>query len=106
MPTLAWVEQEYVKALASANTPANLRDFALLCIARDHLRADAPPPRGEDEKEGKKNAVLLTAYSADLNTVPTLAQIEDGIGALAANTAEDRRRIEDAKTWAAIIGHK
>lgn len=109
MPTLAWVEREYEVALQSANTPSNLRDFALLCIALDHLRASTPDsePKSEQKSEQKKrDAILLTAHSADLDKIPTITQIEDAIGAISINTPEEKKRVQDARTWAGIIGKK
>lgn len=38
MLTLEWVEEQIKEALEGGNTPQNVRDFALLCIARDNLR--------------------------------------------------------------------
>lgn len=113
MLSLPWVEHELELAIRGPNTPQNARDCALLFILRDHLMAlyapDEPAQQEqqpEKESEKQRQAVLLTAHSARLDTVPTIAQIEDAIGAVAANTREEKRRMQDAKTWASIIGKK
>lgn len=50
-----------------------------------------------------REAVLLTTHSADLDTIPTIEQIEDALGAVAVNTPEERKRVQDARTWGKII---
>jgi hypothetical protein len=113
MLSLAWVEHELELAINGPNTPQNARDCALLFILRDHLREVYEPPEPErkeeppqKENDSKRQAVLLTAHSARLDTVPTLTQIEDAIGAVSVNTREEKRRMQDAKTWASIIREK
>jgi hypothetical protein len=108
MLSLAWVELELQKALEGQNTPQNARDCALLFILRDHLKAMTEPEKAEEKKQDSthRQAVLLTAHSAHLDSDPTLTQIEDAIGAVSVNTREEKRRMQDAKTWAGIIGQK
>ena len=113
MLSLAWVEHELELAINGPNTPQNARDCALLFILRDHLREiyePQEPERKEEppkkENDSKRQAVLLTAHSARLDTVPTIAQIEDAIGTVSVNTREEKRRMQDARTWADIIGQK
>ena len=113
MLSLAWVEHELEMAINGPSTPQNARDCALLFILRDNLRAIYQPEEAEEkpkseekEKESHRQAVLLTAHSARLDTVPTITEIEDAIGAVSVNTKEEKRRMQDAKTWAGIIGQK
>ena len=113
MLSLAWVEHELELAINGPTTPQNARDCALLFILRDHLREVYEPPEPErkeeppqKENDSKRQAVLRTAHSARLDTVPTIAQIDDAIGAVSVNTRVEKRRVQDAKTWAGIIGQK
>ena len=46
---------------------------------------------------------MLTAHSADLDKVPTLAEVEDALGAVVVNTPEERERANRVKTWAEIL---
>ena len=43
-------------------------------------------------------------YTRDLDKVPTLAEVEDALGAVVVNTPEERERANRVKTWAEIIG--
>lgn len=108
MLSLAWVEHELELAINGPNTPQNARDCALLFILRDHLKAMNEPEKAEEKKQDSthRQAVLLTAHSAHLDSVPTLTQIEDAIGAIAVSTPEEKKRAQDARTWAGIIGKK
>ena len=64
--------------------------------------ADVP----KDEK--KQQAILLTAHSADLNTIPAIEQIDKALVAVveSASTPEQRQRVKDARTWVKSIGGK
>lgn len=35
-----WIEEQIARELAAGNLPQCIRDYALLCIARDHLKAE------------------------------------------------------------------
>lgn len=108
MLTLAWVEQQIEDALNGKNEPQNVRDFALLCIARDNLKAVQAAHVGEAPELFRPQRVSLTDYSADLNKVPTLEEIDAAIVAAAETsyTPEDKQRLKDQKTWANIIGKR
>ena len=105
--TLTWIESQLEDALSGANTAKNVYDAAALIIVRDAMRAAYAPSASESTDTGEKarrDAILLTAHSADLDKVPTLAEVEDALGAVVVNTPEERERANRVKTWAEIIG--
>ena len=67
--------------------------------------ASAPSSAGSHDtgEKARRDAILLTAHSADLDKVPTLAEVEDALGAVVVNTPEERERANRVKTWAEII---
>ena len=103
MLTLAWVELQIEAALNGKNEPQNVRDYALLCIARDNLKAAQPAPASTAPE--KPQRVVLADYSADLTKVPRLEQIDAAISAAAsqAYAPEERQHVRDQKTWAEIL---
>ena len=103
--TLAWVEAEIEKAEQGGNTARNVYDLAALLIVRDHLRA-AALPKNVPEDKGKRDAIILTSHSADLDVIPTIDQVEDALAAVVVSTPEERQRVMDAKTCAQIIREK
>ena len=44
-----------------------------------------------------------SALRRPLDKVPTLAEVEDALGAVVVNTPEERERANRVKTWAEII---
>lgn len=105
--TLTWIESQLEDALSGPNTAKNVYDAAALIIVRDAMRAASVPSAAESTDAGEKDrrdAILLTAHSADLDKVPTLAEVEDALGAVVVNTPEERERANRVKTWAEIIG--
>lgn len=105
--TLAWVESEIEQAANGPNTAKNVYDLAALIIVRNYLMETAsvkPVTATEtEEQRRKREAVILTSHSADLDVVPTIGQIEEAIGAVAISTPDERKRVKDAKTWASIL---
>lgn len=104
--TLTWVESQLEDALSGPNTAKNVYDAAALIIVRDAMRAASAPTAAGSADTGEKarrDAILLTAHSADLDKVPTLAEVEDALGAVVVNTPEERERANRVKTWAEII---
>lgn len=91
MLRLEWVEEQIEHLKTGTCTMQTVRDYALLCIARDSLRgegATSPPvPEG----------------GGDLEKTPTLDQVEKALGALMVNSDADRKRKQDAMTWAKIL---
>lgn len=105
--TLTWIESQLEDALSGPNTAKNVYDAAALIIVRDAMRAASAPSAAGNSDTGDKarrDAILLTAHSADLDKVPTLAEVEDALGAVVVNTPEERERANRVKTWAEIIG--
>ena len=105
--TLTWIESQLEDALSGPNTAKSVYDAAALIIVRDAMRAASAPSAAESTDAGEKarrDAILLTAHSADLDKVPTLAEVEDALGAVVVNTPEERERANRVKTWAEIIG--
>lgn len=110
MLTLAWVEQQIEAAINGQNEPQNLRDYALLCIARDNLKAAQAANKGVSAapSQPKQHRVVLTDYSADLDKVPRLEEIDAAINAAAvtAYTPEEQQHVRDQRTWAEILKQK
>lgn len=102
--TLAWVESEIEKAVQGGNVAKNVYDLAALLTVRDYLRAEASPRAVESpEDRAKREAIILTAHSTDLDVIPTIGQVEAALGAVAVKTPDERKRVQDARTWAEII---
>ena len=104
--TLTWIESQLEDALSGPNTAKNVYDAAALIIVRDAIRAASAQSSVESTDSGEKarrDAILLTAHSADLDKVPTLAEVEDALGAVVVNTPEERERANRVKTWAEIL---
>lgn len=105
--TLKWIEAQIEAAKDWDNDRDSIRDLAALLLVRDHLRASDNPER-ESHKESaedrrRREAIVLTQHSADLNVRPRIEEIEDALGSIVVNTAEERQRHKDARTWADII---
>lgn len=108
--TLAWIEAQIEETINAANSQKNVYDLAMLCICREEFaRRAAPVPDYSQaaeppEERRRREAVTLTAYSADLDSVPTLDQVDEAMGAVVVNSPEERERMNDLKTWRKIIG--
>lgn len=79
--TLTDVEKKMEQLEAAPFTMDAARDFAALCVIHDHMT--------------QKQA---------LGSRPTLAQVEQALGAVAITSEADAQRAEDLRTWAKIIG--
>ena len=104
--TLTWIESQLEDALSGPNTAKNVYDAAALIIVRDAMRAASAQSSVESTDSGEKarrDAILLTAHSADLDKVPTLAEVEDALGAVVVNTPEERERANRVKTGAKVL---
>ena len=86
MLRLEWVEEELERVKAGTCTMQTVRDYALLCIARDSLRGEgkASPP--------------VSDFSA-----PTIDQVERALGEIITHSDAEQKRKRDALTWARII---
>lgn len=114
MITRAWVQDEIERALEGQRTRENVYDLSALITVLGYLdkRSAAPDvaapvshnaEKETDDEKAKREAVVLTRYSADLDTRPTLEQIYEAMDNVGAPTVEDRKKLRDAKTWADII---
>ncbi len=91
MLRLEWVEEQIERVKAGTCTMQTVRDYALLCIARDNLR-------------GEGNAPSPLAYGAEvLDCTPTLDQVERALGAVMVSSDADKKRKQDAMTWTRIL---
>lgn len=90
MLDVSWVDEQMERVRNSTATMQTARDYAALCICRDHLAAMEP----------RKNP------SGMMDTAPTLDQVEAALGAITVTTAADRDRMEDAITWGKILSGK
>jgi len=96
--SLSWVNAQIESAMNGNNTPQNVRDYALLCIARDNLQKITP-----DQDNKTTASVRIADHSADINYVPTIGEIEKAMAAVAENNAEDHQRMNDLRTWTDIM---
>lgn len=91
MLRLEWVEEELERVKSGTCTMQNVRDYALLCIARDSLRGEG------------KSLSPVSDSTGMLDVAPTLDQVERALGAVMVNSDSDRKRKQDAMTWAKIL---
>lgn len=112
MVTLTWVDGQIEKAIEEGNNPQNIRDLAALITVREYLatrsapKADAQSVQESADDKKRRDAVVLMTHSADLDTVPTIQQVETALQSISVNTPEERKRVQDAKKWAQIISQK
>lgn len=88
MLDVSWVDEQIARVRAGTATMQNARDFALLCIARDHLQE--PAPRAAVQPE----AVTVT---------PTIQQVEEALSKISVSTREDRRKVQELREAARIM---
>lgn len=91
MLDVSWVDEQIERVRTATATMQTARDYALLCIARDHLAAMEPR---------KKSPAGV------MDTAPTLDQVEAALSAITVTTAAERDRMEDAMTWGKILSGK
>lgn len=114
MVTLTWIDGQIEKAIEEGNNPQNIRDLAALITVKDFLTARSAPkddqrendkaPESIDERK-RRDAVVLMTHSADLDTVPTIQQVETALQSISVNTPAERQRLKDAKKWSQIIAN-
>lgn len=100
--TIAWIDNEIEKAVNGVNSPQNVRDFALLCIARENLLAILN--RDQDGEKKENNIVPISLYNADLSA-PTMDDVEESLGRVMIRDENDKKRMRDARTIMNIM-HK
>lgn len=115
MITRAWVQAEIEQALKGQNTRENVYDLAMLIIVLHYLDdqsaapvvtyANAATPESDDERK-KREAIILTSYSANLDTKPTISQIYDALDAVEVPDIETQKKVRDAETWASILARE
>lgn len=95
---------------AAAQTVANGNNVLFtatpVCAARSAPKADAQSVQESADDKKRRDAVVLMTHSADLDTVPTIQQVETALHSISVNTPEERKRVQNAKKWAQIISQK
>lgn len=90
MLDVSWVDEQLERVRTATATMQTARDYALLCICRDHLAGQEPKRRDPSM----------------MDTAPTLDQVEAALSAITVTTASERDRMEDAMTWGKILSGK
>lgn len=80
MLDVSWVDEQIERLKHATPTMQTARDFALLCIAREHLQ-----PQGEYVAHKPKGL---------LQEAPTLDDVEEALTKINVSTAEERRRAQ------------
>ena len=88
---LEWVEEQLERVKAGTCTMQTVRDYALLCIARDSLRGEGSSPSP------------VSHCTEKLQGTPTLDQVERALGAVMVSSDTDKKRKQDAITWMRIL---
>lgn len=97
MVTLTWIDGQIEKAIEEGNNPQNIRDLAALITVREYLatrsapKADAQSVQESADDKKRRDAVALMTHSADLDTVPTIQQVETALHSISVNTPEERK---------------
>lgn len=86
MLDVSWVDEQIARVRAGTATMQNARDFALLCIARDHLQE--PAPRATVQTE---------------SATPIIQQVEEALSKISVSTREDRRKVQELREAARIM---
>ena len=89
MLDVSWVDEQIERVKHATPTMQTARDFALLCIARDHL---AP-----------ENALSDHKPRAGIAIAPTLEDVEEALEKINISTQEERRRAQEARAIARIM---
>lgn len=107
MLSFALIERRIKELTRGEHTDETVKEFALMCLARDYLLA-AISEQEKKEKAAGKPRIILTNYCADLNYVPTVEEIEKAITAAAykSQSQEERERLAVSQTWAQILDGK
>lgn len=107
MLSLALIERRIKELTRGEHTDDAVKEFAIMCLARDYLLAEISEQEDKKKATGKPR-IILTNYCADLNTIPTVEQIGIAIRSAAHKTTnpKDRESLAAAQTWADILGEK
>lgn len=107
MLSFALIERRIKELTRGEHTDETVKEFALMCLARDYLIATITEEE-KGEKAAEKPRIILTNYCADLNYVPNVEEIEKAITSAAhkSQSQEERERLAVSQTWAQILGGK
>lgn len=89
MLDVSWIDEQLERVRCATATMQTARDYALLCIARDHL---APK---DDLDEHKPRANLAAA--------PTLEEVEKALSRINISTREERRKAQELQEMTRIM---
>lgn len=89
MLDVSWVDEQLERVRCATATMQTARDYALLCIARDHLAPKA------DQEDRKPRTNLVTA--------PTLEDVERDLERINVSTREDRRKAQELREVTRIM---
>lgn len=89
MLDVSWVDEQLERVRCATATMQTVRDYALLCIARDHL---ASKKDLEDRKP-----------RADLAAAPTLEEVEKALSQINISTREERRKAQELREMTRIL---
>lgn len=92
--TLTWIEHEIEQSAKADNTAQNVYDLAALLIVRDYFIKKASAPSHEEH---------VSPHDLAPDSMPTLDQVEMALGSILVNSESDKKRKQDAMTWAKIL---
>lgn len=92
MLDVSWIDEQLERVRGATATMQTARDFALLCIARDHL---APKDDLQDHKP-----------RSDVTPAPTLEDVEKALQKINISTREDRQKAQELKEITRIMQGK
>ena len=98
----AWVEAQIEHELDRGNAPDAVRDLAALLEVRRYMLEQDPGRVVAAVRDAGHSAPAMLHDDA-LDTAPTIDQIEAAIGAVAAHTSSEKKRLQDAVTWLKIL---
>ncbi len=94
MVRLEWIEDQLKRIRHETCTMQTIRDYAALLIVRDSLHGKEASPSHVDHFDD---------FIDDFNKMPTLDQVEKALGAVMVQSESQKKRKEDAMTWAKIL---
>ena len=92
--TLTWIEHEIEQSAKAENAAQNVYDLAALLIVRDYFIKKASAPFHEEH---------VSPHDTVPDSMPTLDQVEMALGSIVVNSESDKKRKQDAMTWAKIL---
>jgi hypothetical protein len=96
--SLAWIEAQIEHEIDRGNIPDAVRDLAALLQVRQYMMEQGGETSTPHEHMGKH-----IAYDSALDTLPTLDQVERALGTIVVSTDAEKKRMQDAMTWAKIL---